>query len=330
MPDWARGGWDELYGLGRSLAIYYLKPGRARRMRRMYGRFVGPGALCFDVGAHVGNRSRCFRKLGASVVAVEPQPRFASFLRWLFRSDRAVDILPIALAARPGTVPLMISRATPTVSTGSAPFVAAVSGVDSFAAVRWGQPIEVAASTLDRLIERFGLPAFVKIDVEGMEDEVLAGLSHAVPALSLSSCRPIAPRPCGRSSDFANWEPIGSTSRAARACVTSSRTGEALPTSRGGSATCRTRRPPATSMPGWTGADDRGDDGRARGHLRRVRQAGSRRAQGCGASGLQPRRPHRHDQRALSFVTGQENLVHMHRLRALADAVLVGAGTVAH
>jgi diaminohydroxyphosphoribosylaminopyrimidine deaminase/5-amino-6-(5-phosphoribosylamino)uracil reductase len=31
-----------------------------------------------------------------------------------------------------------------------------------------------------------------------------------------------------------------------------------------------------------------------------------------------------------SFVTGQENLLHMHRLRALADAVLVGAGTVAH
>ena len=28
-------------------------------------------------------------------------------------------------------------------------------------------------------------------------------------------------------------------------------------------------------------------------------------------------------------VTGEENLVHMHRLRALADAVLVGAGTVA-
>lgn len=31
-----------------------------------------------------------------------------------------------------------------------------------------------------------------------------------------------------------------------------------------------------------------------------------------------------------SFVTGEANLVHMHRLRALADAVVVGAGTVAH
>jgi riboflavin-specific deaminase-like protein len=31
-----------------------------------------------------------------------------------------------------------------------------------------------------------------------------------------------------------------------------------------------------------------------------------------------------------SYVTCSSNLVHMHRLRALADAVLVGAGTVAH
>ncbi|RKQ73402.1 RibD family protein [Oceanibaculum indicum] len=29
------------------------------------------------------------------------------------------------------------------------------------------------------------------------------------------------------------------------------------------------------------------------------------------------------------YVTGQENIVHLHRLRALADCVLVGAGTVA-
>jgi hypothetical protein len=39
-------------------------------------------------------------------------------------------------------------------------------------------------TTLDALIERYGEPAFVKIDVEGFELEVLKGLSRRVPALS--------------------------------------------------------------------------------------------------------------------------------------------------
>lgn len=39
-------------------------------------------------------------------------------------------------------------------------------------------------TTLDALVARHGLPAFVKIDVEGLEDRVLAGLSAPVPAQS--------------------------------------------------------------------------------------------------------------------------------------------------
>lgn len=49
---------------------------------------------------------------------------------------------------------------------------------------RWDQSIPVEVITLDQLIENYGLPHFCKIDVEGFEDQVLAGLSYPLPALS--------------------------------------------------------------------------------------------------------------------------------------------------
>ena len=61
-------------GVLRSLRIYYGDRRRRAAMERLYARFVQPGDLVFDVGAHVGDRVAAFRRLGARVVAVEPQP----------------------------------------------------------------------------------------------------------------------------------------------------------------------------------------------------------------------------------------------------------------
>jgi hypothetical protein len=43
-------------------------------VRDLYRRFVEPGSLCFDIGAHIGRRSNAMLSLGASVVGLEPNP----------------------------------------------------------------------------------------------------------------------------------------------------------------------------------------------------------------------------------------------------------------
>src|SRR3954464_10687773 len=107
------------WGIGRSLLVYHGVPGKHRRMVRFYGEFLGPGDVGFDVGAHVGNRVRAWRKLGARVVAVEPQPDFVRILRLFFGRDRGVTIVLKALGARAGTARLAIATTTPTVSSMS-------------------------------------------------------------------------------------------------------------------------------------------------------------------------------------------------------------------
>jgi FkbM family methyltransferase len=173
-----------LAGVFRSLRLYRGDDARHAAMDRLHARFLCAGDLAFDVGAHVGDRIASFRRLGARVVALEPQPLCHRALRLLHGRDPGVTLLRAAAGAAPGRIEFLVNRANPTVSTAAADFVAAAGGAAGWEGQVWDSRIEVEVTTLDALIVRHGEPRFVKIDVEGFEPEVLRGLSTPIPALS--------------------------------------------------------------------------------------------------------------------------------------------------
>ncbi len=173
-----------LRGIVRSLRIYYGDRARREAMDRHYAAFVDNGDLVFDIGAHVGDRIAAFRRLGARVVAAEPQPALVTTLRLIYGRDRGVVIEPTAVGRASGTVELRINTDNPTVSTASEDFMHAAANAPGWEKQVWTKSTRVPVTTLDELIARYGMPSFIKIDVEGFEADVLAGLSRRIPALS--------------------------------------------------------------------------------------------------------------------------------------------------
>lgn len=176
---------DTWRGVIRSLRIYYGDKPRNKALDAMHARFLKPGDLAFDVGSHVGDRVASFRRLGARAVALEPQPALARTLRILFALDREVTVEQAAVGREKGEIELKLNLRNPTVATASKEFIEAADGAPGWEGQAWTRSIRVPMTTLDDLITRHGEPAFVKIDVEGFEDEVLAGLSRPLSALSL-------------------------------------------------------------------------------------------------------------------------------------------------
>ena len=170
--------------LRRSFDVYYRDLDRTARMDQLHAALIPKDALVFDIGAHVGDRTGSFLRQGCRVIALEPQPHVHRALRLLYgRCDRAT-VLAEACGATPGTLDLHINSANPTVSTAAPAFIAASTGAAGWEGQVWDHTIPVPVTTLDTLIATHGTPDFVKIDVEGHEPAVLAGLSTPLPLLS--------------------------------------------------------------------------------------------------------------------------------------------------
>jgi len=155
-------------------------------MISLYQRWVKPGGLVFDIGANVGNRIDIFLEIGAKIVAVEPQKHCVQILMEKFGNK--INIENIGLSESEGILEFHIADES-TISSFSTEFITKT-GSSRFRRNEWKETIQVPVSTCDKLIEKYGIPDFCKIDVEGFELEVLKGLNTKIPALSFEYCVP--------------------------------------------------------------------------------------------------------------------------------------------
>jgi FkbM family methyltransferase len=162
---------------------YFKNPGQIKineKLNNFYSQLIKPGDLCIDVGASYGYRTEAFLKLGAKVVAVEPQLQPARFLKLKFNND--IVIVKKALGNKNDIKPMLISSAG-ALSSLSENWVREVKK-NRFKSETWKKKINIEITTLDDLINQYGVPDFCKIDVEGYEYEVLEGLTKRIHLLS--------------------------------------------------------------------------------------------------------------------------------------------------
>jgi len=156
---------------------------RDAELAGFYRQFVREGDLCFDVGANVGERTKVFLRLGASVVAIEPQLECVAVLRAVYHDEPRLTVVSQVMGERRGVAELLVGDSS-TLSTLSPEWAETLRASGRFAQNRWRETRVVDMAKLDDLISVTGEPAFIKIDVEGSEYRVLSGLSHPVAALS--------------------------------------------------------------------------------------------------------------------------------------------------
>jgi FkbM family methyltransferase len=172
------------------ISILRLKEGMAhffygrellKKRSAFYKAFINTNDLCFDVGANVGNRVEIFLALGAKVIAVEPQSSCISILNKKF--GEKITIVNKGLGEKIGILEMFIADNS-TISSFSKEWID-VAKKDRFKEYSWNKKETIEITTLDNLINEYGVPHFIKIDVEGFEFEVLKGLSQPIKYISI-------------------------------------------------------------------------------------------------------------------------------------------------
>ncbi len=132
--------------------------------------------LIIDIGANVGNTVSNFIKVSNKVVCFEPNPTLSSYLKNIFLDENVV-VDNRGVSNKNGTQTFNISNAN-TISTFSEDWIKNSRFTNDY---NWNNTVEVETITLDSIIELYGVPDYIKIDIEGYEYEVLTSFNTLLP-----------------------------------------------------------------------------------------------------------------------------------------------------
>ena len=176
-----------IYKIIYNISLVLINAFNRKKLLKFYSRFIKKDDLCFDIGANYGRRTEIFLKLGARVVAVEPQDVCMQKLQKKYGNNKRVILIKKAISDNHGEEELMISDSH-TLSSMSKEWINSIKSSDMFLvstqAFSWQKSAKVQVTTLNHLIKEYGKPAFCKIDVEGYEYKVLKSLSEPIKVVS--------------------------------------------------------------------------------------------------------------------------------------------------
>jgi len=145
--------------------------------------------LIFDVGANVGNKSNIFSKLANKVLAFEPSSTISSILKHRYKHSN-VEVFNCALGSANTTSDFFEVEGNEYYSSLSKKHIETTVTERNVTNIDLIKNKEVIVEKIENFIKKYGIPIYIKIDVEGYEYEVIQGLETAVPLISFEANLP--------------------------------------------------------------------------------------------------------------------------------------------
>lgn len=133
----------------------------------------------FDIGANDGVRARSFLRNGNLVVSVEPDPELVSILKYRFQNNQCFKVEQAAVSYECGQAIFERKK-----HCGFSTLSKKWSNIQNANDVQTIASFNVNTVSLGFLMQKYGIPDYIKVDVEGHELQVIRSLNQKVKIIS--------------------------------------------------------------------------------------------------------------------------------------------------
>src|SRR5262249_25717269 len=143
--------------------------------------------LIYDVGMHDGTDTDFYLKKGFRVVAIESNQELVAAARWLFADAFAscrLTVLNVAISDRDGVATFYRSPEHQGLTFSPTVLSTTDGEIADYYSRRFGahfETIEVESSRFETILQQYGVPYYLKVDIEGADVLCVRALEHFSP-----------------------------------------------------------------------------------------------------------------------------------------------------